>query len=153
MPEEILYDNQKVVVLGRSADGARLSPGSSCLRRPVRLQAPPLPALSGQDQGQGGALHRLCPGPLLLRTHLHRLADLNHQLEHWLASVANVREHRTTGERPCDRLLREKLLPFAAARPWRSAQTPVAPPGGPPSASPLRRSERRSLSVYEEVCS
>ena len=72
MPEEILYDNQKLVVLARRADGPVFHPASPRLRRPVRFQAPALPALSGQDQGQGGALHRLPQGPLLLRTHLHR---------------------------------------------------------------------------------
>jgi len=80
------------------------------------------------------------------------IPDLNHQLELWLAK-ANAREHKTTGERPCDRLLREKLLPFAAARPWRGAEASIAPPRRPSFRFAPPEVERRSLSVYEEVCS
>ena len=44
------------------------------------------------------------------------LDDLNQQLQHWLDTVANVRMHGTTGERPVDRHLRElpHLRPAAA---------------------------------------
>jgi len=44
------------------------------------------------------------------------LEDLNHQLEHWLDTVANVRIHGTTGERPIDRhqLELERLRPASA---------------------------------------
>jgi transposase len=44
------------------------------------------------------------------------LADLNQQLEHWLATVANVRVHGTTGARPVDRHREElkHLRPSAA---------------------------------------
>lgn len=44
------------------------------------------------------------------------LEDLNRQLETWLAEVANVRVHGTTGERPVDRHARElvKLARLAA---------------------------------------
>ena len=59
------------------------------------------------------------------------LDDLNQQLQHWLDTVANVRMHGTTGERPVDRHLRElpHLRPAAAVpaydvRPWRSARSP-----------------------------
>jgi len=79
------------------------------------------------------------------------LDDLNHQLATWLATVANVREHRTTGERPADRLLRERLLPFAAARPWRGSQPAVTPPRRPSFRFATPEVEHRSLAVYEEV--
>ena len=43
------------------------------------------------------------------------LEDLNAQLRQWLAEVANVRVHGTTGERPVDRLAadQEAMLPVA----------------------------------------
>ena len=43
------------------------------------------------------------------------LADLNHQLQSWLDTVANVRVHGTTGARPIDRLAQEQvhLVPLA----------------------------------------
>lgn len=79
------------------------------------------------------------------------VADLNHQLETWLATVANQRVHRTTGERPCDRLQRERLLPFTAARPWRGSHPAVTPPQRPSFRFATPEVEHRSLAVYEEV--
>jgi transposase len=48
------------------------------------------------------------------------LEDLNRQLETWLAEVANVRVHGTTGERPVDRHAHElvKLAPLSALPPY-----------------------------------
>lgn len=47
------------------------------------------------------------------------LEDLNRHAKTWCATVANVRVHGTTRERPVDRLLRERafLLPLPAVRP------------------------------------
>jgi hypothetical protein len=78
------------------------------------------------------------------------LPDLDGQLAAWLSGVANVRAHKTTGERPADRLTRERLAPLPAAC--------VTPP--PVSRRPGRPSFRfaavevatRPLTVYEEVC-
>jgi len=64
-------------------------------------------------------------------------ADLNARALRWLETVANVRDHRTTRERPIDRLERDeraKLLPLAA-RPYRSL------------VLPLEKKKRRSRSV------
>jgi len=82
------------------------------------------------------------------------LADMNAQLLAWLEGEANVRDHATTGERPCDRLPLEGLTPYAHAKPWR----PVAalPPARPRGAG-FRFTEApevavRPLAVYEEAC-
>jgi transposase len=152
MPEEILYDNQKVVVLGRRSDGPIYHPALLAFAgqfgfRP-RLCRPYRAKTKGKvERSIGYVRDRFFCG----RTFID-VADLNHQLEGWLATHANMRFHRTTGERPCDRLLREKLLPFAAARPWRSVQTPVVLPRPPSFRFASPEVERRSLSVYEEVC-
>jgi transposase len=47
-------------------------------------------------------------------------ADLNHQLQVWLDTVANVRVHGTTGARPIDRFAEEQihLAPLAALPAW-----------------------------------
>jgi transposase len=77
-------------------------------------------------------------------------ADLNAQAEHWLATVANVRTHATTHERPVDRFTRDEAgrLRALPARAYRS-------PGLPPLARSARlpvvpeaRVERRALSAY-----
>ncbi len=52
------------------------------------------------------------------------LEDLNAQLRQWLAEVANVRIHGTTGERPVDRLAADQaaLLPVEDRRPYPATE-------------------------------
>jgi transposase len=150
MPREILYDNARTVVIRRTSAGPVFHPAlldlagrygfSPRVCRPYRAQT------KGKVERSIGYLKdRFFCG----RT-FTGIADLNHQLEAWITSVANEREHKTTGERPVDRLRREGLIPLERARPW-----PVSPPA--------RRADRplfqfapvsvqvRPLSVYEEV--
>lgn len=151
MPEEILYDHQKVVVMTRSADGPIYHPALLAFAgqfgfRP-RLCRPYRAKTKGKvERSIGYVRDRFFCG----RTFTD-VADLNHQLETWLATVANQRVHRTTGERPCDRLQRERLLPFTAARPWRGSHPAVTPPQRPSFRFATPEVEHRSLAVYEEV--
>jgi len=79
-------------------------------------------------------------------------ADLNAQALAWLAHTANVRLHRTTGERPVDRCARDEraaLRPLAA-RPY---QPLVLPPERPvpvtvPPPVPHVVVEQRPLAAY-----
>jgi transposase len=151
MPEEILYDNQKVVVLSRTPEGPHFHPELLAFAghfgfRP-RLCRPYRARTKGKVERSIGYLRdRFFTG----RT-FGSVEDLNHELAHWLRTVANEREHQTTGEQPSVRLRRERLLPFAVARPW-PLLAPPAPSGDRPrfrfSAPEV---ERRSLAVYEEV--
>jgi transposase len=45
-------------------------------------------------------------------------AEWNRAARHWLDTVANVRIHGTTRERPFDRLPKEGLVPLASVRPY-----------------------------------
>jgi transposase len=81
-------------------------------------------------------------------------SDLNHQAQHWLETVANVREHGTLKERPLDRFQHERsqLLPLAT-RPYHSLVL------GPPKAMSARSRpsvprvevQRRPLQVYAQI--
>jgi transposase len=53
--------------------------------------------------------------------------DLNAQAITWLTGTANVRKHRTTGERPIERFMRDEqaLLQPVAIRPYRSLILPT----------------------------
>jgi transposase len=82
-------------------------------------------------------------------------SDLNHQAQHWVETVANVRIHGTLKERPLDRFQRERaqLLPLAT-RPYHSLVLgpPKATPGRRPRPSvPLVAVQRRPLQVYAEI--
>lgn len=81
-------------------------------------------------------------------------ADLNEQALLWLRTVANVRIHGTTGERPVDRLALEQahLLPLAA-RPYRSLVLEPRSPEPRSRALPVPHVpvQRRSLSTYSRI--
>jgi len=148
VPAEVLYDNAKVVVLERLAEGPRYNPGlldfagrygfAPRLCRPYRART------KGKVERSIGYLKdRFFVG----RTFAD-LEDVNCQLLGWLDAVANRRKHATTDERPCDRLAREALAPLPSA-PW-AAQLP--PRGrealrlpAPPAVA------HRPLAVYEAL--
>lgn len=79
-------------------------------------------------------------------------ADLNAQALSWMASTANVRIHRTTGEQPRVRFERDErvILQLLAPRPYRSVILPQTP--APKIALPIVLDvERRPLSVYDRL--
>jgi len=82
--------------------------------------------------------------------------DLNARAQQWLATIANVRLHRTTKERPIDRLKqveRAHLRPLAP-RPYQSLVLPPAQEARRPSRRtgvPSVRVERRPLRVYARI--
>jgi transposase len=82
--------------------------------------------------------------------------DLNAQAQQWLATVANVRVHRTTNERPIDRLeqVERAHLRALAPRPYQSLVLPPAQEARRPSRWPGAPSvpvERRPLQVYARI--
>ena len=75
---------------------------ASCLadhRDPARITqlcSPSVPALSGEDQGQGGATFTVYSPGLLSGRSFRKLEDLNAQFDHWRTTIANPRVHATT---------------------------------------------------------
>jgi transposase InsO family protein len=151
VPAEVLYDNAKVVVAERPADGPHYNPGlldfagrdgfAPRLCRPYRART------KGKVERSIGYLR----DRFFCGRSFNGLEDLNVQLLWWLDGVANRRCHATTGERPFDRLLREGLTPYALAPAWPAAQLPAAAPLlercclAPPAV------DVRPLAVYEEA--
>lgn len=79
-------------------------------------------------------------------------ADLNDQAAHWLATVANVREHATTKWVPAERFAtveRAALKPLPAT-PYRPLDLPPAPAHGTATRHPVPHVavERRELTTY-----
>ncbi len=78
-------------------------------------------------------------------------ADLNDQVAHWLATVANVREHATTKWVPTERFttVEQPVLRPLPATPYRSFVLPVATPAVDDAiVVPRVPVERRALSAY-----
>ena len=118
LPRTCLYDNTKVVVLGRDAAGVphwnatfldfALRVGFEArLCRPYRAQT------KGRvESGIKYVKHNFWPA-----VEFRDGVDLNRQAHAWMERVANVRVHGTTDERPVDRFAREapQLLPVPRA--------------------------------------
>jgi transposase len=79
--------------------------------------------------------------------------DLNAQAERWLSDIANVRKHRTTGEKPLDRFAVGEQMALLAlpARPYRSLVLSPNPVRTPVTPLPRIQVERRPLRTYAAI--
>jgi transposase len=160
IPREILYDNMRTVVTRRDAYGRGRhrfhdplwALASECGYRPV-LCRPYRPQTKGKVER---SIHYLANSffyPLLTRLELEGecidLERLNAEARLWTGSVANVRVHGTTGEKPSKRLPADQ----AAMQPYITPEV-----SGPTSAIrwpryTLQRSPREYDAVLAEVVS
>lgn len=153
VPHEVLYDNMRTVVLQRNAYGAakhRFHPGLWTLARDYgftpRLCRPYRAKTKGKVERAIGYLRRSFFAPyaatLVQQGQTLTLEGVNTAAAHWVATVADVRRHRTTGELPALRFERERgaLLPLPvlaiapSVREIQRAATPI-----PRVSEPLQR--------------
>lgn len=117
IPRACLYDNTKLVVLERDGEGAPVWQRafldfSRRLGFAPRLCQPYRPRTKGRvERGIDYVKENFW-----LSARFTDLLDLNAQAQGWVRTVADVRIHGTTGERPAVRLERERphLLPLPA---------------------------------------
>jgi transposase len=133
VPHELLFDQLKAVILeDRRPGGGRVLENPEFLRfaahwgfriracRPYRAKTKGKVERPIRYVRQSSLYARAFAGD----------ADLNAQVCHWLATVANVRVHATTHEQPCVRFERDErpqLSPLAL-RPYRSLLLPSPEP-------------------------
>lgn len=135
VPQQVLFDNAKTVVIERDAYGEGLHRWQRNLLTlseqygfVPRLCRPYRAKTKGKVERFNGYLKGSFVVPLAASLKQAGLkldvATANAQIGRWLAQVANVRVHGTTDERPADRLLieREHLL----ALPTGQSPAPVA---------------------------
>lgn len=124
VPRELLFDNLKqVVVSPRSADApAVIQEGFRSFAEHFGFAVVASPPYWPRAKGKVERAIGYVKTSFLEGRSFGDLEDLNAQLRIWLAEVANVRRHGTTGERPCDRLAAdlEAMLPLAAIGPYPS---------------------------------
>lgn len=122
VPQRCLYDNTKLVVLRRDREGhpvwnEKFIDFSACVGFDVRLCRPYRARTKGKiERGVGYVKHNFWPSARFVD-----IEDLNRQGMHWAMSVADVRVHGTTHERPAERLVAERGK--LAAVPGRSRLT------------------------------
>jgi transposase len=108
VPQEILYDRMKQVVLESHKDGVVFHPLFERLAQHYGFRAVPL--APGYKEGKGKVENpfKYVEGNFLAGRTFHDLADLNQQARTWLEQTARVRVHRTTHEQPVARLAEEQ---------------------------------------------
>jgi transposase len=118
VPQEILYDRMKQVVLESHRDGVVYHPLFERLAQHYGFRAVPL--APGYKEGKGKVENPFgyVEGNFLAGRTFHDLADLNRQAALWLVETARVRVHRTTREQPSARLVEEQpsLIPLPHQR-------------------------------------
>ncbi len=126
VPEQILCDNPKTIVIERNAYGEgrhRYNPFLLDVARhygiAIRLCAP----YRAQTKGKLERFHRYMRGsffdPLQAgQSELVAVVQANHAVVPWLHEVANVRVHATLKERPVDRFMRERTALRALPLPY-----------------------------------
>jgi transposase len=128
-PRKLLFDNPKTVVLvrGETVADSKLHPrfldflGHYGLE--LQLCEPRRPRTKGKvERPMQYLAHSLV---LPNQDRWSSPEEANRDARRWLDTVANVRLHGTTGERPFDRLPQEGLVPFASARPYDLTWTEV----------------------------
>jgi len=159
VPEEVLFDNAKTVILERDVYGAgqhRWHPGMLEFSRDwgfqLRVCRPYRARTKGKVERFNGYLKGSFLVPLLATLRAGGLKlDLgtaNREVLRWLKDVANVRIHATTGVRPCVRLPEDQAK--LAALPVMSVAMPPVPLVASRGAIPIE-SLQHPLSVYDSL--
>jgi transposase len=109
VPEEILYDNPKTIVLERGTSNARINPKFEDFCRyygyTPRLCRPYRAKTKGKvESGVKYVKRSFLPGQ-----EFSSLVAANEQVWHWVQHVADQRIHGTVHEKPAERFLRENL--------------------------------------------
>ena len=110
VPEEMLHDNLKTAVLSRGA-GGKIHWNPRYLDFALFYGFTPYPCRPYRAQTKGKVERSIgyVRQNFWVGTHFVDLDDLNQQALEWLASVANVRIHGTTGIAPLSRMSEETL--------------------------------------------
>ncbi len=149
VPKEVLFDNMKTVVLERNAYGRgqhRLHPGLLSLSRDLGFAVRLCRPYRAKTKGKVERFNRYLRGSFYTDVALD-VQTANVEVLKWLRDVANVRDHKGTGQRPVDRLAdQEAMLPF------EPAMAPIEATARVRLRTPLPvESLQHPLSVYGEL--
>ncbi|KJS10762.1 MAG: hypothetical protein VR67_16725 [Peptococcaceae bacterium BRH_c8a] len=118
IPEEILYDNPKTIVLDRATVNTRINPKFDDFCRyygyTPRLCRPYRARTKGKVESGVKYIKR----SFLAGQAFPSLATANEQVLAWISEVADQRIHGTTHEQPAARFRRENLRPHTSRPPY-----------------------------------
>lgn len=115
VPKEVLHDNLKTAVLGRSSNGViQWQPRYLDFAHYYGFRPRACQPYRAQTKGKVENSIKYVRGNFWPGLQVTGLADLNEQAHHWLATVANRRVHGTTQTIPCERWPQEGLPPLGS---------------------------------------
>lgn len=120
--EEILYDNTKSAVIRRFLEKVELNSRFADMAGHFGFTPRFCKPYRAQTKGKVESGIKYVKGNFLLGEVFSSLDEINAAALAWLAEVANVRVHGTTGEVPLVRFEREVLIPVASAAPFDTAE-------------------------------
>jgi transposase len=110
---ELVHDNMLTAVIERDGPLIRYNEAFLAFLRHFHICALACNPAQPHEKGkiEKGAIHYIRNSFWPLRT-FKDLCDVQTQAEHWRDTVANVRVHRTTGQRPTERFKAQHLRPL-----------------------------------------
>lgn len=125
-PKELVSDNMLTAVLERQGPVIRYNEAFLTFLLPFKVIPRACNKMSPHEKGkvEKGVIHYIRHNFWPLRT-FKDIYDVQAQAEQWRDTVANVRLHATTGQRPVDRFRREALNPLPAILPDCRESSPV----------------------------
>ena len=158
VPEQILCDNPKTIVLERNAFGEgkhRYNPYLLDVIKHYGISLKLCAPYRAQTKGKIERFHRYLRGSFFdpLQAGQRELVDVvqaNHHVRPWLLEVANARVHATLKERPIDRFVREHPMLRSLPLPYGGKRAPSR--GAHASTVPMPiESFQHPLATYEAL--
>ncbi len=116
-PKELVVDNMLTAVIERAGSIIRFNDAFLDFMMKLHINPVACNVRSPQEKGKiESAIKYLRNNFFPARTFCD-LEDINLQVRAWLDDTANVREHKTTGQRPVDRIIRSALSPLPKGLP------------------------------------
>ena len=119
VPLTCLYDNPRTMVLGRSDGKVLWHPVFEDFARYYGFTPRACQPYRARTKGKVESGVKYVKHNALAGRRFFSWEELNEWLENWCVTVADLRTHGTTHERPADRFAHETLIPLGSRPPYR----------------------------------
>jgi transposase len=111
-PTALVVDNMLTAVTERVGAMVRFNAAFLDFLRPFHITPKPCNIRAPHEKGKVENSIKYLRGNFWPLRHFKDLADVQAQMDHWRDTVANIRIHQTTGQRPKDRFQADMLRPL-----------------------------------------
>lgn len=116
-PKELVVDNMLTAVVERSGTIIRFNDAFLDFMMKFNVNPVACNVRAPQEKGKIEAGIKYLRNNFFPARHFNDLEDINLQVREWLDKTANTRSHKTTGQRPTDRLQKSRLSSLPKALP------------------------------------